>query len=53
MQNLTQKELEQKYLQIPGEIKQTRRWICYNEDKIPMNPMTGGTATSPLRMAPS
>ena len=47
------KELEQKYLQIPKEIKETRRWVCYaavtREDgsvtKIPMSPF-GGTAST-------
>lgn len=43
---MTLQELEQKYQQIPLEIKQTRRWICYNSDKIPMNPMTGSCASS-------
>jgi putative DNA primase/helicase len=50
---MTQEELEQKYLKIPQEIKQTRRWICYkieNRDgkqtKVPYCAINGGYAKS-------
>ena len=50
---MTQEELEKKYLKIPHEIKQTRRWICYkieNRDgkqtKVPYCAINGGYAKS-------
>lgn len=51
---MTYEELEQKYIQIPQEIKDTRRWVCYKtekrdgdeETKIPMNAITGGYAST-------
>ena len=50
---MTYEELEQKYIQIPQEIKNTRRWVCYRtevrdgaETKIPMNAITGGHAST-------
>lgn len=46
-------ELEQKYIQIPQEIKQTKRWVCYKteirdgyETKIPTNAISGGYAST-------
>ena len=51
--NMTYEELEQKYIQIPQEIKDTRRWVCYKtevrngeETKIPMNALSGGYAST-------
>lgn len=50
---MTFKELEEKYTQIPQEIKDTRRWVCYKtevrngeETKIPMNALSGGYAST-------
>ena len=50
---MTFKELEEKYIQIPQEIKETRRWVCYKtevrngeETKIPMNALSGGYAST-------
>ena len=50
---MTFEELEQKYIQIPQEIKDTRRWVCYKtevrngeETKIPMNALSGGYAST-------
>lgn len=50
---MTQEELENKYLKIPQDIKQTRRWICYRvevrEDKktkVPYNAINGSWAKS-------
>lgn len=34
------------YQSIPAEMKQTKQWVCWNEDKIPRNPYTGGNAQS-------
>lgn len=51
----TLEDLENKYSQIPQEIKNLRRWICYNiekdnltgeEKKTPRNAITGGYAKS-------
>ena len=49
----TQEELENKYLRIPQEIKQTRRWICYKieerdgkQTKVPYNAINGDYAKS-------
>lgn len=47
-------DLEQKYIQIPQEIKDIRRWICYNiehnekgeETKVPINALTGKYAST-------
>lgn len=46
-------ELEQRYLKIPQEIKQTRRWICYKielredkQTKVPYNAISGSFARS-------
>lgn len=50
---MTVKDLEEKYIQIPQEIKDTRRWVCYKteirngeETKIPMNALSGGYAST-------
>lgn len=51
---MTYGELEQKYIQIPQEIKEIRRWICYNietnekgeETKVPINALTGNYAST-------
>lgn len=50
---MTQEELETKYLKIPQEIKQTRRWICYKietrdgkQTKVPYCAINGGYAKS-------
>lgn len=50
---MTQEELENKYLKIPQEIKQTRRWVCYKvelrdgkETKTPINAISGFYAKS-------
>lgn len=51
---MTYEELEQKYIQIPQEIKEIRRWICYNietsekgeETKVPINALTGTYAST-------
>lgn len=51
---MTYGELEQKYIQIPQEIKEIRRWICYNietnekgeETKVPINALTGTYAST-------
>ena len=51
---MTYEELEQKYIQIPQEIKATKRWVCYKteireggeETKIPMNAISGGYAST-------
>ena len=51
---MTYEELEQKYIQIPQEIKDTKRWVCYKtevrdngeETKIPMNAISGGYAST-------
>ena len=50
---MTIKDLEEKYIQIPQEIKDTRRWVCYKtevrngeETKIPMNALSGGYAST-------
>ena len=50
---MTQEELESKYLRIPQEIKQTRRWICYKieerdgkQTKVPYNAINGDYAKS-------
>lgn len=51
---MTYEELEQKYIQIPQEIKDTKRWVCYkteirpngDETKIPMNAISGGYAST-------
>ena len=50
---MTQEELEKKYLKIPQEIKQTRRWICYKieerdgkQTKVPYNAINGDYARS-------
>ncbi|MCR4661668.1 MAG: DUF5906 domain-containing protein [Clostridia bacterium] len=49
----TQEELESKYLRIPQEIKQTRRWICYKiemrdgkQTKVPYCAINGDYAKS-------
>ena len=47
-------ELKKQYIQIPQEIKNVRRWICYKivtnadgeQTKVPMNALTGGYAKS-------
>lgn len=46
-------DLERKYAQIPQEIKNIKRWVCYKteirdgkETKVPMNALTGGYAKS-------
>ena len=31
---------------IPEELKQLKQWVCYNQDKLPKNPYTGGNAMS-------
>lgn len=39
--------LETQYAGIPKEIKELKRWVCYNKsDKIPMNALTGQKAAS-------
>lgn len=50
---MTIEELQQKYIRIPQEIKDTRRWVCYKtevrdgeETKIPMNALSGGYAST-------
>mgnify|MGYP003307399183 CR=1 FL=1 len=51
---MTYEELAQKYIQIPQEIKEIRRWICYNietndkgeETKVPINALTGTYAST-------
>ena len=52
---MTLQDLENKYSQIPLEIKNLRRWICYNieidnetgeKKKTPRNAITGGYARS-------
>lgn len=50
---MTQEELEKKYIKIPQEIKQTRRWICYKveerdgkQTKVPYNAINGDYAKS-------
>lgn len=50
---MTREELENKYLSIPQEIKETRRWVCYNvelrdgkETKVPVNSINGQWARS-------
>ena len=50
---MTQEELETKYLKIPKEMKQIRRWICYKvetrdgkQTKIPYNAINGDYAKS-------
>lgn len=50
---MTQEELETKYVKIPQEIKQTRRWICYKieerdgkQTKVPYNAINGDYAKS-------
>lgn len=50
---MTLEELQKKYAQIPQEIKDTRRWVCYKtevrngeETKIPMNALSGGYAST-------
>lgn len=40
-------ELERKYSNLPAEIKNATRWVCFNKkDKIPMNALTGRCAKS-------
>ena len=34
------------YEAVPGEIKVIPHWVCYNQDKHPINPRTGGRAMS-------
>lgn len=55
MENLTIEQLKNKYAKIPSEMKETRRWICYNietdpntkeQKKVPINPITGKYARS-------
>ena len=48
---MTYEELEKNYLQIPQEMKDTKRWVCYKTEerdgevtKIPMNAISGGYA---------
>lgn len=41
---MTFEELQQKYSQIPPELKKVKRWVCYNDKKIPMNAISGGYA---------
>ena len=50
---MTYEELEQKYIQIPQEIKDIRRWCCYKteikngeETKIPMDALSGRYAST-------
>lgn len=50
---MTYEELEQKYIQIPQEIKAVKRWVCYKtevrdgyETKIPTNAISGGYAST-------
>lgn len=50
---MTIEELEKKYIQIPLEMKQTKRWICYKvemredkETKVPYNAINGKYARS-------
>lgn len=51
---MTYDELNKQYIQIPQEIKNIRRWVCYKiartsngeETKIPMNAITGGFAST-------
>ena len=50
---MTYEELEQKYMQIPQEIKLVKRWVCYKteikdgyETKIPTNAISGGYAST-------
>lgn len=31
---------------IPQELKMLKQWVCYNKDKMPKNPFTGGNAMS-------
>ena len=31
---------------IPESIRQARRWVCYDAQKNPINPVTGGNAMS-------
>ena len=37
-------KLMNKWQQIPQEIKQINNWVCYNNQKMPFNPVTGQTA---------
>ena len=34
------------YDNIPAELKAVRQWVCWNDDKLPKNPNTGGNAQS-------
>ena len=34
------------YDNIPAELKAVRQWVCWNDDKLPKNPHTGGNAQS-------
>lgn len=50
---MTEQELEQKYLKIPQEMKQIRRWVCYRieirdgkETKVPYNAINNSWAKS-------
>ncbi len=35
-----------KYKNVPSELKQLERWVCWKADKSPVNPRTGGGAMS-------
>ena len=34
------------YENIPAELKAVKQWVCWNSDKLPKNPKTGGNAQS-------
>ena len=39
-------ELNEKYKNVPEELKVLRRWVCYKEDKVPLNSINGKPAKS-------
>ena len=38
--------MDDKYFNIPDELKKVRQWVCWTLDKLPKNPKTGGNAQS-------
>lgn len=38
--------METNFDKIPSELRELKQWVCWGEEKLPKNPMTGGNAQS-------
>ncbi len=41
---MTVNELQEKYKKVPIDLKKLKRWVCFNEKKIPINAINGKSA---------